>query len=324
MLDVLGLDTLEEATYRQLIALPSASAAELAQALQESAAELATALASLEGKGLVARSTSGTDTFVAPPPSVALGSLMVERQEELRKAGLELNSLVEQYRGAAAERTVTDVIDVVKGPQAVAQRFGQLQRGARREVLALVQAQVAVVTAEENVDEAVAIERGVDYRVVVEREVLQRPGFFADAASSIAVGEQIRVAQTLPLRMLIADRELALLPLAPTAEDSAGGALLVHPSGLLDALLSLYDFVWQSASPLVATGDGARSTADRLDDIDAQVLSLLLAGLTDQAVGGQLGLSLRTVQRRVSQLMDRARVGTRLQLGHEACRRGWV
>ena len=52
--------------------------------------------------------------------------------------------------------------------------------------------------------------------------------------------------------------------------------------------------------------------------------ALLLAGLTDQAIGNQLGLSLRTVQRRVSQLMERARVATRLQLGHEAGRRGWL
>ena len=64
--------------------------------------------------------------------------------------------------------------------------------------------------------------------------------------------------------------------------------------------------------------------ADRIDEIDARILTLLLAGLTDQAIGGQLGMSLRTVQRRVSGLMDRAAVVTRFQLGHEAARRGWV
>lgn len=49
-----------------------------------------------------------------------------------------------------------------------------------------------------------------------------------------------------------------------------------------------------------------------------------MAGLTDQAVGGQLGMSLRTVQRRVSHLMELAGVATRFQLGHEAGRRGWL
>jgi hypothetical protein len=35
-----------------------------------------------------------------------------------------------------------------------------------------------------------------------------------------------------------------------------------------------------------------------------RILGLLLAGLTDQAIGNQLKLSLRTVQRRVRALMD--------------------
>ena len=56
----------------------------------------------------------------------------------------------------------------------------------------------------------------------------------------------------------------------------------------------------------------------------AQVLALLLGGLTDQAVAGQLGLSLRTVQRRISQLMIKAGVATRIQLGWYAARKGWA
>jgi hypothetical protein len=35
-------------------------------------------------------------------------------------------------------------------------------------------------------------------------------------------------------------------------------------------------------------------------------------------------MSLRTVQRRVHQLMERAAVTTRFQLGHAAAQRGWV
>ena len=46
--------------------------------------------------------------------------------------------------------------------------------------------------------------------------------------------------------------------------------------------------------------------------------------LTDAAAGAQLGLSVRTVQRRVAELMERAGVTTRIQLGAEAVRRGWA
>ncbi len=326
MLDVLGLDATEEGAYRRLVALPSASAEDLAEVMTSPVSALATALSALEDKGLVARSTSQPGHFVASPPSLALGSLIVQREEEIRRAQLELGRLTEQYRGSVADRTGTDVVDVVRGSRAVADRFAQMQRGASSEVVALVKSSVAVVTAEENTaSEDVAVARGVAYRVVLERSAFERPGFMDRVVESIEAGESVRVTDSLPLRLVIADRSLALLPLAPTASDSGGGALLVHESGLLDALLHLFDLVWASSNEVVPSASGVFVLdADRIADVDARILTLLLAGLTDQAIGGQLGMSLRTVQRRVSGLMDRASVVTRFQLGHEACRRGWV
>ncbi|WP_416900553.1 hypothetical protein [Micromonospora echinospora] len=51
---------------------------------------------------------------------------------------------------------------------------------------------------------------------------------------------------------------------------------------------------------------------------------MLLAGLTDQVVAAQLGLSLRTLQRRLRYLMDPVGVQTRMQLGWHAARHGWL
>ena len=60
-----------------------------------------------------------------------------------------------------------------------------------------------------------------------------------------------------------------------------------------------------------------------IDDVDAQVLSLLLSGLNDQAMAFHLEASLRTIQRRVRHLMDLVGVETRMQLGWQAARLGW-
>ncbi|WP_200210224.1 hypothetical protein [Micromonospora coerulea] len=48
------------------------------------------------------------------------------------------------------------------------------------------------------------------------------------------------------------------------------------------------------------------------------------AGQAIRAVAGHLRTSLRTVQRRVRRLMDLARVQTRMQLGFQAARLGWI
>src|SRR5699024_6572890 len=146
-------DPAEEAAYRALVTLPSASVSELASLLEVDVSVVRPALRTLGEKGLVATSSASNGQFVASPPMVALGSLVRERQDDIDRVRSELESLTEQYRGAAAQRTVTDVIDVVTGTEAVAQRFAQLQRSARSEVLALIRSGVAVVSAADNPEE---------------------------------------------------------------------------------------------------------------------------------------------------------------------------
>ena len=60
------------------------------------------------------------------------------------------------------------------------------------------------------------------------------------------------------------------------------------------------------------------------DSLDVAMMSLMLGGLTDEAVGKQLGMSGRTVQRRLKALMDFTGATSRMQLGWEASERGWV
>jgi len=325
VLDVLGLDDAEELAYRALVEVPSYDAGSLAERLGCHPIEAARSLAALETLGLAARSSGGTDRYVASPPSVALAALAVRREEELRRAQREIESLTEVYRGTDADRSVSDVVDVVRGARAVGQRFAQLQMTAREEVLGFVKADIAVVSPEENTEEAAAVTRGVQYRVVIERSSFERPGFFAAASDSLKAGEEVRVVQELPIRLLIVDRRIALVPL-PSGPDRSVGALIVHRSGMLDALIALFDRVWRDGLPLVLGTDGVveGTSGDSLSDMDARILGLLLAGLTDQAVANQLGLSMRTVQRRVRALMDLVSADTRLQLGFQAARRGWV
>ena len=326
MLDALGLDNVEEAVYRQLVGAPSADLDELAEAADLDTNAATAVLSVLEGKGLVARASTGQDRYVASPPAVALGALLVQRQDELRRAQVEMTELAGLYRGSVARRDVADVVDVVHGTEAIAQRFAQLQYSARTSIQALQKPQAAVVT-REDADEAerAAIERGVRHDIVLERSVFDTPGIYETIDSGLQIGIELRVVPTVPLRAFIVDREIALIPLMNSEHKTVQDALLLHPSGLLDAINALFDLIWTSAPRLVATPEGTVETAaDRLEPLDTKVLSLLLAGLTDASIGAQVGLSLRTVQRRVRQMMDRAHVDTRLQLGFEAGRRGWL
>ena len=61
-----------------------------------------------------------------------------------------------------------------------------------------------------------------------------------------------------------------------------------------------------------------------LDERDRRILSLLTVGASDQVVARQLGVSVRTVERRVRYLTEHLGAATRFQAGVQAVRRGWV
>ena len=120
-----------------------------------------------------------------------------------------------------------------------------------------------------------------------------------------------------PLEMYLADDRLALLPLATAAEDRT--AVVIHPSGLLDALGDLFEGLWQRALPLGLATEPASAAAEPLAEPERQrITALMLSGLTDQAIAHQLGVSYRTVQRRIASLMDELGASTRFQAGVQA------
>ncbi|WP_460106173.1 helix-turn-helix domain-containing protein [Streptomyces sp. YKOK-J1] len=323
MLAAIGLDETHESAYRALVSVGAAEVADLARRLSLAEPDTERALRRLEGHGLAAQSPARPGRWVAAPPGVALAALLTQRRHELEKAELTAALLAEEYRATAAEPEVHDLVEVVTGASAVAQRFLQMQLGATEEVCALVTGNPMVVSGMENDAEAQAAGRGVRYRVVVERDVLDLPHGLTELAAALGRNERVRVMDRVPTKLVIADRSLAMVPLTTRTVEPA--ALVVHASGLLELLAGLFDSVWREALPLRLAGSGvAEQQPDGPDPTDLEVLSLLLAGLTDASVAKQLDLGLRTVQRRVKRLMELAGVTTRLQLGWHAYERGWV
>ncbi|MFF9330687.1 helix-turn-helix domain-containing protein [Streptomyces sp. NPDC014776] len=323
MLVAIGLDETDESAYRALVALGAADVPDLSRRLTLAERDTERALRRLERQGLAAQSSGRPGRWVAAPPGVALGALLTQRRHELEKAELTAALLAQEYRASATEPAVHDLVEVVTGAAAVSQRFLQLQLGATEEVCALVTGRPMVVSGMENDAEEQAAGRGVRYRVVVERAVLDLPHGLTELTAALSRDEQVRVVDEVPTKLVIADRALALVPL--TSRSAEPAALVVHASGLLELLSGLFESVWHGALPLRLGPRGVTEEGpDGPDGTDLEILSLLLAGLTDASVAKQLDLGLRTVQRRVKRLMELARVTTRLQLGWHAYERGWV
>lgn len=327
MLGALGLSPDEESVYRTLLGRPTATAAELATLSGLPEPEVSTALSHLVACDLAIR--TGLDGYAAAPPAMALGALITERRDALRTAELALATFAEEHRATVAGRSLNELIEVVTGVDAIRHRFLQVQQAARSEIRTFVAAPFVAVPPGENAAETAAVDRGVAFRAILERSMLAAPGVLAEVVDSLHSGVQVRVVETLPMKLVLADGELGLVPLtlAPGGEP---GAVLLHRSGLLAALEALFETVWQRAYPLQLSSlsdgnaDVAELDADGPTLLDRRIMALLVSGLTDPAVAAQLDISLRTLQRRLRHLMDLTGVDTRLQLGWHAARQGWA
>ncbi|MBO0655652.1 LuxR family transcriptional regulator [Streptomyces triculaminicus] len=202
-------------------------------------------------------------------------------------------------------------VEVVTGGEAVARRLARLRRGAAEEVCAMLTGRPWGLT--ERPWTGVPDDAGaVPHRTVVEHAT----------AELGAHSGGLRVVDRIPAELVIADRGTALLPLASGTAESA--ALLVRSGPLLDALVDLFEDVWHEGRPPLPAAPGTTRAPAGPDAADLRILWLLLEGLTDASVAKQLGLGLRTVQRRVKGLMELAGVTTRLQLGRHAAEHGWT
>jgi predicted transcriptional regulator len=319
VLEAAGLGTVEESTYLDLVRRGPATVADLADRAGITLPRVRRAVTGLHRKGLVHRTPPPHDLVVPVPPDLAVDHLIQRRREELERVRETARRLAAESHERAASRRADRLVEIVPLGSGA---YEQVQRSAREQVRVLVAPPYAGTSGINQTQ----LDRGSDgivYRSVYGNEALEEPGFMASIATYLRAGEQARLTHAVPIKLAIADRTLALLPL-DWASPTPDAAMLVHPCGLLDALAALFESIWALATPLTLnSADSVTALAD-ISAEDHELLSLLVAGLTDEAVGTRLGMSRRTVVRRVQHLMTVTGARSRLQLGWRARDRGWL
>jgi DNA-binding CsgD family transcriptional regulator len=340
LLESLGVSEPEERVYRAILRDPIASLDDLALALCVSPAQLRTLLSALERKGLIGRSPARNCGYAPVIPDVAVEGLIQRRQEEFDVIRTYLPQLRREYQHPADREIPAEFVEVVSGRLTVAQWFARVQMVASETIL--VFDRPPYVRPDEGESEPInplqfrRMEEGIQYRVVYANGSLAFPGQAEAIRAFIKAGEDARVSSHVPMKLAIADRRLALMPIishpqAPDAPSQVESAFVIHQSSLLDALATLFDAIWETALPLSPAAVAEKkqgATDDDADDADEEdrerLLELLTAGLTDEVIARQLGISIRTVRRRIRRMMDELGAVSRFQAGLQAAKRGWV
>jgi DNA-binding CsgD family transcriptional regulator len=259
------------------------------------------------------------------PPDSGIEALILEHEGAIRDVRTRMHQLMESFRAGTRFTNPADLIEVVTGRDEVHSRWEGLQRGAREEVCTFDRPPYAMAEPflTPNDLELEVLAKGTTYRAVYDSAAMELPGWLEHITASVRAGERARVSDGLPMKLAISDGRLALIPLLRSGDQEVAATYVIHPSPMLDALIALFESVWQRSQPVRLNVHPDSATSDLTAD-DARMVALLAAGMTDGAAGRVLGWSERTVQRRVAKVMDRLGVQTRMQLGIAATRRGWV
>jgi DNA-binding CsgD family transcriptional regulator len=134
----------------------------------------------------------------------------------------------------------------------------------------------------------------------------------------LAAGEEVRILPDLPTRLLVVGDTHAVVPEPLGLADLP--LAVVRQRGVVEAMTWWFEELWGRA----AVPSLAEHAAEPGSDLRRFLLEQLAAGAHDEQIARKLGISLRTVRRRVAALMTELGVDSRFQAGVEAARRGWV
>lgn len=258
-LEQLGLSDLETQVYLVLVENPSRSASSIAAATGLSRTSVYQMLGSLADKGLIEAGAGYGSRFSVLPPEEALTSLVVreramlaERECLARSVGQQLASLL-----PATEAVPEELVQVIRHPKVMAERFARLQSEAKHSVDAIVKAPI-LGASPSNPGQQEAQRRGVRFRGLYERAAIEQPDVQPYVAGWIAGGEEARVwGGELPHKLAIFDKQVVLLPLIMPGTQTK--ALLIRHPQLATSLTVLFEFYWSQAKPVLPPSGSKRT-----------------------------------------------------------------
>jgi DNA-binding CsgD family transcriptional regulator/sugar-specific transcriptional regulator TrmB len=327
MLEALGLDAEAEEIYRLMLRQPTWGVQQICQAVNRPEEDVRAALDRLAGLSLLRPSAERSGLLSAVSPRLGLATVIAQRQAELVRQQRELDASQLAFesliKDVAADRTDWSMpgIERLNGSQAIAERIQELAAEATMEALSFMPGgpqTPEALSAAKPLDLAV-MKRGVQLRTLYVDAIRYDPGTLGYARWLVENGGPCRTVPALPVRMMIVDQKHALVSVNPL--DGRRGALLLSEPGVVTALMALFEQYWATGADIDAprpVGGYEPSPQERA------ALTLLARGLKDESIARQMGVSVRTARRVISEILSRLGADSRFQAGVLACKRGWL
>ncbi|WP_282695417.1 helix-turn-helix transcriptional regulator [Streptomyces sp. CC208A] len=330
MLERLELDEVTASVYRCKLANPQDGVQELAQRLGLSADEVRRSLALLSEMALLRGGDTDPEHGRPIDPRLALQLLHARQQAELAAQQQRMEAtraavveLMAEIADSSPHDSGKSGVRYLEGIDAIRDQIELLSAGTRSEVLCLAPDSSM---SEASIEAARPlnlrnVEQGIVMRTIYLDSIRHDNRAWEYANWLEGVGAHVRTRPVLPNRLTIVDRHSALV--AVDARNTAAAAALVTSPGLTSLLVTLFEHMWETATPLGPTASAA-CEPDALTRQQLAVLRLMAEGRTDESIAHSLGVSTRTVGRVITGLLTRLGAKSRFQAGMRAVQSGYL
>ncbi|MFI5529074.1 LuxR C-terminal-related transcriptional regulator [Kitasatospora sp. NPDC051853] len=285
----------------------------------------------LDTMGLLAPAATTPSGWTTLSPTSAISRLLADEERrvstrlaEAAAARHTLARLLTDFHPLHADQLSGAATELVIGPARVTAMLEDVVRRARSDFLSLHPGPpVAREMLEAGLSrDKLLLERGVTIRSVHLGSSAATPALHGYLAELSWAGARVRTAQTLPMRMILVDGSLAVLP-APAVPDEIA-ALVVHGEQLVAVFRQLFEHCWSLSADFAPTHTGPAAPDPDLTERHHEILRMLASGLTDESMARRLAVSERTIRRLVAEITQRLGADSRFQAGVIATQLGWL
>jgi hypothetical protein len=318
-LEVLGFSAREEGIYRLVLRNSGIGIGALTTLASLRVGELREHLTRLAGVGLI--ELKG-DRVVAHPPQEALAQLVNAETRKVRNRNEQLDAVRALLPSLSADHLASSTpegervtVEVLEDGD-IAQLVRSLAAASSGDLLWMRPDPWKVAPGQE-VDDWVVdqLRLGRRSRAIYGVDVLREaPNVLRIRAEA---GEQVRILQHVPTRLAVLGGSAALISERFGVHDDR--RLVLRHHSMITAVTMLFESLWDKAVPVPGLS-GRRFDSGAEDR--RLLLDQLAAGAKDEQIARALGLSVRTVRRRVAELLDELGAGSRFEAGAHAVRRG--
>ena len=251
---MLGFSENEAKTYLTLMIKSNMTVAEIAQVSEVPRPKLYEIIKRLISKGLCKEINGKIKKYSAVNPEIISESLVkqYEKQFEEKKTKTEnfFRNITSIYNENIDKNDPLEYIHFLKDKNQIKKKYSALEKEAKSEILLFSKPPFSMIV-NDNKEAFCALDRDVKIRAIYEIEESRRAEFCDKIRKSETAGEEVKVADNLPLKLVIFDNKTVMFALRDriTLKPSLSTIIIEH-SDFAKAFKRVFESYWNESTSL--------------------------------------------------------------------------